>query len=317
MSTTKIPTTKIDFIVDNFNTEITLDVSGNLFKSLVTMDVSAITDLYVDASLVRLAFLIQTDASDVVDVSGSDIKYFINRESFWSTDASHSFAINAADAQIDAANTAPLVPIMDGSAFPEKNMVCHDFVRYLSLKLFNTAYGVDLFNNELELLDDIRLKSQKVWSVIDKELAKYHVEDYSNLSSVVGIGNVNYDDQVSHAGTYGLGNLKYYVNTDNICKKLLDQMAQQNPARLTTIQNTTEIQSLPFIGGDTISLKLTIKPAVGQENLTGVSAFGARTFRIRYNLIEDHSGDHDDEVARAINENNSYRTFIPPTLVVL
>ena len=53
----------INFIIDNFNTEIQLDVCGNLFKSVVTMDASAVADLKVDASLVRLAFQIQTDAS--------------------------------------------------------------------------------------------------------------------------------------------------------------------------------------------------------------------------------------------------------------
>ena len=309
--------TPIDFIVDNFNTDITLDVCGNLFKSLVTMDVSAIADLYVDASLVRLAFQIQTDASDVVNVGSTDIKYFIDRETFWSNDYDHSFAINAADAQIDAAETSTKTPIMDGSAVPEKNMVCHDFVRYLSLKLFNTPYAVDLFNNEQELLDDIRNKSQKVWTMIDKELAKYAVIDYPNLSSYSGYDDVSYESQHLTIGEkYGPSEWKYYINSDtnNISKKLLDQMAQQNPARLTTIKNTTDIQPIPFVAGDTISLKLTITPAYGQETLTGVSPFGARTFRIRYNLVENYASSHLGEVARAVDENFSHRKFTRPVL---
>jgi hypothetical protein len=308
--------TPVHFIIDNFNTEITLDVCGNLTAAPVAMDVSAVADLYVDASLVRLAFQIQTDASDVVNVDSTDIKYFVDREIFWSSDVDHSFAINSADAILNHVDTP--VKIMDSTAVPEKNMVCHDFVRYLALKLFNTPYAVDLFANELELLNDIRLKSQKVWATIDKELAKFATLDYP-LASTTIMHDVNYVAQEPHAGTYGPSNWKYYINTDtqNISKKLLEQMAYYNPDRLKTIKNTTDIQPIPFIGGDTISLKLTINPASGLEDLTHVSPFGARTFRIRFNLVENYTLLHSQEVARAVGtdaENDLYRTFLNPIL---
>jgi hypothetical protein len=302
----------INFIIDNFNTEIQLDVCGNLFKSVVTMDASAVADLKVDASLVRLAFQIQTDASDVINTSSADIKYFIDRNSFWGYDISNSFAINASDAQMNHADTT--VKIMDSTSVPTKNMVCHDFVRFLAMKLFNTPYGVDLFNNEQELLDDIRNKSQKVWTTIDKELTKYDVTDRPTLSSSSGFGGVNYESQVAHAGIYGPSGWKYYINSDtgNISKKLLDQMAEQNPARLQNIQNTTDIQSLPLISGDTISLKLTVTPADKQEMLTDVPVMGARSFRIRYNLVDDYAITHVGKVARAGDENDLYREFNIP-----
>lgn len=312
------PDTKIQFIVPNFDTEITLDVCGALTSVFYTMDVSAVADLYVDASLVRLAFQIQTDASDVVNVESTDIKYFIDRDVFWGNDVSHSFSINSADAVLDSVATASLTPILDFSAVPKKNMVCHDFVRYIASKLFNTPYGVDLFSNEIELLNDIRLKSQKVWATIDNQLIKYDITSRPGASSVTQ-HTVTYGSQASEAGTLGTDN--YYINTDtdNVCKKLLEQMAHYNPTRLTTIKNSVDKQPIPFIGGDSISLKLTINPEPNQHNLTGVSAFGARTFRIRFNLVEDHASSHSDEVERELlasgeAEHDTYRCFAPPVV---
>lgn len=314
----------IEFIVPNFETEITLDVCGTLSAAFYTMDVSAVADLNVDASLVRLAFQIQTDASDVVDASFSDIKYFVDREAFWASDSDHSFSINAADAVLNTAATAPLVPILDSSAQPSKYMVCHDFIRYIASKLFNTPYGVDLFKNEIDLLNDVRLKSQKVWAVIDNQLIKYDITSRPGSNTTIMHG-VTYDAQASPLGTLGSDN--YYSNddVDNVCKKLLEQMAYYNPARLSTIRNSTDKQPIPFIGGDSISLKLTINPEPNQHNLTNVSAFGARTFRIRFNLIEGYldTFDHSQEVLRDLTdltssgepENNNYRTFVPPVVV--
>jgi hypothetical protein len=304
------PATPINFIIDNFETAITLDVSGNLFKSLVTMDVSGVADLYVDLSLVRSAFQIQTDASDVINASSSDIKYFINRDIFWNYDTSHSFAINPADAIYNFADSS--VNIMNATDTPQKNMVCHDFVRFIASKLFNTPYGTDLFQNELELLNDIRDNSQKVWFTIDKELAKYDVVDRPALSSVVGYDGVNFESQVLHDGTYS--GWKWYSNdvSGNISKKMLDQMAYNNPARLRNIANTTEIQPIPFVENDTISLKLTVNPADGQETLTGVPPLGARTYRIRYKLKDGHSPSHTLDVSRDVDENLLYREYVVP-----
>ena len=318
----------VHFIIDNFDTAIQLDVCGNLFTSDVTMDVSAVCDLYVDASLVRSAFQFQTNASDVMSDHEEDIKYFINRDTFWSDDPEHSFAINPADAQINTSETSTLDPIMDSSSEPTKNMVCHDFVRFLSKKLFNTPYGVDLFENEGELLNNIRDKSQKVWSNIDKVLCKYDVTDRPELSSQVADDGSNYDAQLTHSGVYEPNNWKYYtynqqINlnatgpSNNVSKKLLDQIGHQKPSRLTTIRNTTDIQPIPFLAGDTISLKLTISPADNQHNLTGVDTIGSRTFRIRYNLVDNHKVDHDDEIEQDVNEYASgYRKFTPPSFIV-
>jgi len=309
----------INFIVDNFDTSIQLDVCGNLFNSIVTMDVSAVCDLYVDIELVRRAFQFQTDSSNIINSEDEDIKYFIDRDSFWNYDSDYSFAINPADSQINTFETSLLEPIMDSSSEPTKNMVCHDFVRFLSKKLFNTPYGVDLFDNESELLDDIRHKSTLVWSNIDKELTKYDVKNRQFLTSYVALDGTYYDVQENSSGEYGPDSWKYYLNddTENVSKKLLDQISTQNPARLQNIQDTTDIQPIPFLAGDTISLKLTISPANGQHNLTGVVPIGSRTFRIRYNLVNDHKPFHVRDIERSIFEFVTYRKFTPNYLIGL
>ena len=321
--------TNINFIITAFNTEVTMDLCASLTVSEVTMDASCIADLYVDVSCARSAFQFQTDASDVIDASGSDIKYFVNRQGFWGYDSSGSFAINVADAKVNIAlneagkgTTYPTVPIMEISDM-SKNMVCHDFTRYLALRLFGTAYGVDLFKNERDLLDDIRNKSQKVWATIDNELAKYDVVPHIYSTTHVEY-DVSYSDQINSIGTYGPDNWRYYTNDDeNITKKILDQMAFRNPARLATISNSSEIQPIPFIEGDTISLKLTISPATNQHLLTGrPDPFAGRTFKIRFILVDDYMSTHSgivdsnnvEELARDPLEYSRYRLFTMPAL---
>jgi len=309
----------IEFIIDNFDTEITLDLSGQLEKAFDTIDASATAVLYVDTSCVINAFKIQSDASDVVNALDTDIKYFVDRHAFWNADSSYSFAINAADAVLDL--SAMLIGVNNN-----KNMVCHDFTRYLADELFNTVYGVDLFNNELELLTNIREKAKDVWGKIDTELIKWDINDISTPSNLQPIN----DDAVSidYSGvsqtptdTYIQGSTyRYYKNDsgNNITKKLLEQMAYHAPSRFSNFMNNNGlIQSLPFQDGDTISLKLTINPAPGQHNLTDLqNPIGARTFRIKYQLRDgfktSRTGQVDRELSTSgLEENNDFRNFNP------
>lgn len=323
MTTPPSNTGPIDFIIENFNTDIQLDLSGQLQRAFAGIDASSTAVLYVDASLVRDTFKIQIDSSDVIDASSSDIKYFIDRNAFWGNDVSHSFSINAGDAVISGSDG--IIPV----ASFNKNMVCHDFTRYLSLKLFSTPYAVDLFNNELELLTNIRAKSQKVWGTIDNELLKYDIRSipYTPSYEVIDLSLAGVRVSYTPQETIGYGGLwnesgtdyKYFTNdaSGNITKKLLEQIAQYDPERFATmLQNTTNMQSLPFLSGDSISLKLTIRPEPTQHILTDVEPIGPRTYRIKYTMLDNYKPLHSGEIQRDTAENENHRLFdyipIPP-----
>ena len=304
----------VEFIINNFNTDITMTLSATLDISNVTMDVSCVADLYVDTTILKNTFKFQTDSDDITDLSENDIKYFVYRDAFWS-DPSYSFSINFADAVQDYLDTP--VKIVDGPS-SDKNMICHDFVRYLAQKLFNTYHGVDLFSNESELINDIRDKSQKAWAVIDNELIKWDVKT-RDLSQSTPIHGVIYQSQETPSGTYDDGHnlLNYYtnLNENNVCRSILRQLAYHQPNRFQDISGNSGIQSIPFIAGDIISIKLIINPANNQHNLTGlVEAIEPRSYKVRFNLVDNYDGSGSLDISRSIDESNDYRYFYSPTI---
>ena len=314
----------VEFFINDFNTEITLDISGQIdaYDVSLATDVSCVADLYVDTNVLRETFKFQTDSDDVTDAINTDIKYFTFRDNFWSTDISHSFAINVADAVQNFNDTN--VQIFNNPS-DDKNMVSHDFVRYLAKSLFNAHQGVDLFNNEDALMNDIRLQSRKAWATMDKALVKHDVKerDVSNLT----LYGVPYEVQVNQSGVISLSAGypgRYYnddpstTTDDNICMSILKQLAFHQPGRFkdildpnTNAADADGLYSIPFIHGDIISMKLTITPASDQHLLVNLqNPIPPRTYKIRFNLVDFHqTSGHAAEVLRANDELQNYRNL--------
>jgi hypothetical protein len=311
----------VEFLINDFDTDIVLDISGALDTFVPSMDVSCVADLYVDLDVLKNTFKFQTDSADVTNAPADDIKYFTFRDNFWNTDPNKSFSINVADAVQDYAETElNYTPIFDASP-SNKNMVAHDFVRHLANELFRTHRGVDLFNNEDELMNNIREKSQKAWAVIDNALTKWDVKDRDFTTTSVTVHGVTYEEQEElddPGNLYGADNYKYYLNvaTNNICKSILEQLAHHQPQRFREIEKIDGIQSIPFMNGDIISMKLTITPDPNQHLLVGLSApVVPRTYKIRFNAIEGYKlASHSSDVNRAGDESANYRVFDTSTL---
>ena len=263
-------TAPLDFIIPNFETTIVLDVSGAMAGEIFSMTTSAEAIIEVDLALVKQAFQFQVDASDVTNVDADDIKFYLSETNFWNA----GFKYNAADADVkNVGGTHNAI----ATGYPkEKSMVCHDFVRFLALRLFNTHHGVDLFDNELELLDNIRLKSTDVWTNMETELAKYN--------DVNGTGDGT--NLLINDGTHLYST---NVHNESIVRRLYEQMIYTpgGKERFKTpyILDSGERQDLPFQENDTISLKLIINPESEQHLLTNVSPLEARSYRIIYKLL--------------------------------
>jgi hypothetical protein len=78
------------------------------------------------------------------------------------------------------------------------------------------------------------------------------------------------------------------TSAENICRVLMQQMTGSAIERFATLEalDANDRRSLPFQAEDSISFKVTINPADGQEELTGVSAFGGRSYEIRLVLVD-------------------------------
>jgi len=264
----------VNFVLEEFEQTVSLSILGNLYsENIPTLTADAKATLYVSLATIKDVFKYQTDSNDVVNDAASDIKYFTDDEA-WPV-------LNPANAMVDedaiaTANAA--------GAFPtNKLFVAHDFTRHLADELFGTHLGVDLFNNELELLNDIRsicgsTTDGNAWFEITKSVNKVSVN--STESGLTGL-----------AGDAGE---KYMTNenttSENLGRILLSQMIGAAPTRFAGIDASEAPQSMPFLEGDIISFKLTIEPADGQKLITKLEAdpdVVPRSYEIRLEIVSD------------------------------
>ena len=250
--------TNLDFVLTGLDEEITMGASGELFGvAIPAMDVSATAVFNVKTETMRNVFRFQTDASDVDQVAdGTDTLYYVKMDQ-WPATA----ILNPAHAMMDHSDSENAIATADsnGTYADNRMLVKHDFVRYLALKLFNTYQGVDLFSNEDAMKEDLAAKGAAAWVSISGDL--HSADSASPMTN--DISNNNFSRQL----------LEQIINNDR------DRLVSD--ASAGTIDASNEIQAIPLVDGDTISFKVTLKAAAGQHNLTGVSAIGDRTYKIK------------------------------------
>jgi hypothetical protein len=254
-----------NLILNAFQSSFTMDLSGVIHSqpAVTALDVSANATIHVDLGAMRNIFTYHTDSADVINTPSTDLLFYVNSDS--TADPKTGFAgpalINPANALVDTS-------YIYNESNTSKRLVCHDFVRYLSSKLFNTHYAADLFENEQELIDHLRTLSND---------ASGHV-----WGNIIDVANAVNTAQI------------YSDDDANICCQIFRQIITQFPARFADITvdcvDAIPIASsqyyIPFIENDTIQFKLTISAAPGQETITGVSAIGDRSYSITLLLKE-------------------------------
>jgi hypothetical protein len=207
-------------------------------------------------------FKFQSDSFDVNDTDASDIKYYVDMDN-WPA----NLKLNPVHA-----HTLTTTPILEsgGDIAVEKNLVKHDFVRYLAQKLFNTPHGVDLFSNEDALLSDLVTKGATAYTTIKAAL------DAVNMTSA------------AHGASSSKYSTNYESSAANFSRELLRQVAHHAAARFYGISNVSTIQSIPLAVNDTISFKVSISPYPAQHTLTSrPSAFDTRVYEIKLVLKAD------------------------------
>jgi hypothetical protein len=255
----------VNFVLEGLNQVFTLDVSGALAgEAPVALDVSCVSVYNVKLSDMRNVFKFQTDSFDVNNVDASDIKYYVYMSN-WPA----NLKLNPVHA--GSLSSSPILAT-GGSIVAEKNLVKHDFVRYLAEQLFNTPHGVDLFSNEDALLSDLVSKGTAARQAIDASLNAVNQANAAN----------------------GTAPNKYSTNAlspaaANFSRVLMRQIANEAASRFATeISNSSDTQSVPLMENDTISFKVSISPAANQHDLTGrPSAFKTRVYEVKLVLKAD------------------------------
>lgn len=286
--------TNINFVLSHFDAAFTLDASAQLLAGdIPTLDVSAVAIYEVKVGVFRDVFRFWTDASDVdgllseagSDASDSDVRYYVKLAN-WPSEV----VLNPAHAVMEYSQTvngfahASSGEIASGYTGTGRNLVKHDFLRYIALKLFNTHLGVDLFTNEGEMAYNIAKQGHLDGWGKDNGSAPAD----SIWSTLVDASN-------------GTSNSGYYNNdisgTANLTRELLKQLNGTAEGRdrlndLPTQQNSRYADGtypIPFQAGDSVSMKVTLSAAAGQHNLTNVSEIPARPYQIKIVLVDDNA----------------------------
>lgn len=274
----------VNFILESFNSEYTAAEGTIVGISYEDLSVNAVAELNLDVAFFTSTFKFQSDATDINDASDEDLMFTITDyliKSLDEGDLSGSSILGLSKvttnpiATVDAAN----VNYVHTLANPSMG-VDFDYVRYLAHNLFNTYLGADLFNNETELRNSISEISTD--PTVSAEAALRETLKYIMGARAGPLENVSVKDSSG-------------VEL-NISRELLLQVKELAPERLSDFDTSfSPYTAVPLRADDTINFKVTIKAAVGQEDLTGVDAIPDRTYRIKLNLVA--SGGDGDGVA--------------------
>lgn len=214
----------------------------------------------VDIDLMRSVFKFKTDSSAMTDASANDLKYYV-RMANWPT-------LNPANAMMNHVESASPIASCFAS---NKMLVAHDYTRYLAKKLFGTHRGVDLFNNEFTLLQNVRLLCGSgtggAWADI-----------VSSLTRVSTTGGDSAFVVVDASGSY---TTNAYTNNTNICRELFQQLVSTVPGRFSGLSDTSVEQPLPVEANDSISFNLNINAVANQYVLTNVLPIPPRLYKIK------------------------------------
>lgn len=262
-------------------------------------------EIEVSLSTFLKTFKFQMDSFDINNCKKNDIKYFVFKEPFFSDP---NLRINPSDAFIKHTDLFQTEDDKSITTYPSgykenKKFVCHDFIRYLALKLFGTVHAVDLFDNETELLDDVRRQC----FISHSDVSLSTMDNIKQIMEYCDVGNELLDTSYCSMSTnydvlYGMSNK---INTsDNICKMLLDQIMSIDITRMAHLNRNCELQSLPLVDGDTIIYKMTIHAAADQHLLTEVDEIPPRIYEIRYVLR-----DNPNNICRSCDELTNYKLY--------
>jgi hypothetical protein len=234
-------------------------------------------------------FAFQSDHFDVNDISGSDIRFYVDNVNIPTLDLSSNLVYSGAVINVSQTNG-----VLTGSDM----YVQKDYVRHLAEKLFNTAYGVDLFINEDALVQSVKDALQSAWSSCMTDLTNISIVGTNNNLVADANGEHKY---LLHDAVDASGN-----STFNICRELFKMMVSRASSRFTALPtlaldhasaeylridpNANNLYRLPFVAGDQLVMRVVIKPCEHQpsfQNLAKDAEIQAneRAYLLHLNLV--------------------------------
>lgn len=255
----------IDFVLDSFDLSLNMTTKALLTTGQApgTITSDAIASYEISLAAAKSAFYFETDSTDMLDASASDIHYYVNWPAAYVLNPAHAYVYDS-----PIAITGP-----DGALANNRLLVKHDFVRHIAKELFNTHLAVDLFSNEEATVEDIASKGHTAWT--------------NNIKSKI--------DAVSAGGALVDPSGGYTTNaldtSANLCRVLFQQMMYSDSSRFTNLNtlastDVSYVYYLPFKANDSISFKVVLYPEATQNDIVNSNTpVPSRSYRIKIKIV--------------------------------
>lgn len=263
-------------IITNFDCELT--AAKGTVAGLVKDDIiaNATANFKLPIGLVNSSFKFSADDVDFNDVKDEDIQYWVNSvsiNSYLDQQQLLNGSVVTADAVIEVDKFGN--PILDSEQSLGK-----DYIRYLAKELFNTAYAVDVFSNEEELLGH--------FANSDDENA--HFELLTKMKAALSAAG-EYHNTLTEVDTDSAADLGA-----NISSKIFRQLLSLQPARFQTLAANGEPLHdvpVPLQAGDKLLFTVTVAAADEQEDVVDkdAGAIENRKYKYELELVADRDGD--------------------------
>jgi len=232
-------------------------------------------------------FKFATAVNTLTSISQSDLKYYINMDS--SGGYPDTYIINVSNSMCDYTfqtngatdtsykNTTYQTNSSNSTYDSTKMLLKHDYLRYLSDKLFGSRFGLGFINNTIELQEEISSKSQDVW-----------IDSIKPTLDVISTSGTHADLTISASGNYMTNS---NTTEDNIGREIINSILVNASDRFTDLNPTEDATlriSIPFLDGDTIQFVSTIIANQDQHLLTGGNvSIPSRNYKMVLRMVSD------------------------------
>lgn len=274
-----------DILISEFASSVDVSMATIEAQAIPELvDNRVVCELLVDASAIRQCFKFSTNSTDLSDLSSTDLRFYTNADGFRDVSASNKMAtasnygnssslgtfegtIKSLLSQAAVKETSVGAPPprvynynSNGTSYTVDNKsLVKDVMRNLAHEMFNTQYGVDIFNNESDLCGNFH------------NSVKSLVEDNGTIHNALTAA-----DGVD-------------VSNNTLVYKMFKHLVSTFPGRFVDISNSaifnpnpTEAGTadagddgstlklcLPLLVGDTLRFKLTVNYNSTQKTVVG------------------------------------------------
>jgi hypothetical protein len=218
----------------------------------------------ISVALLQNTFYFKTDTPIATDAT-DDVHCYVDTTQW----ASMVTDLNAMSGTISIAQ----------GAYVNSDVISQDFLRNVANGLFGTHLGVDLFNNETVIRENLETQTLSLATTIQQKITEVSIGGTNQYLVTDADGNKYFPDPPTD-GSPGPG-------TEDVTRALLTQLLQSAPSRFSNLSSyeitgKPGFYKMPLAAGDSVSYAVTINPHADQNtNVNTGSQAGPRKYRVK------------------------------------